>query len=98
MSGLGSVSCDGCIGGSICVGFALFVVLSAGGDVAFVASCLYLRPEGYFAALGIDAHVHDGFPAAVAHGLDLVEFICPGEQVAASFEGLSLKVAAQPVG
>jgi len=65
--------------------------------IAFVASDLHLRPLLHRVPLVVDAHGHRRLLAGVADGLDLLQFVRPGQQVLASFEQLSEEVGAQPV-
>src|SRR5690606_29451054 len=66
-------------------------------DVALVAADLHLRPVLHRAALLVHAHGHRRLAAAVADGLDLLDLVGPGQQVAAALEQFAAEVGAQAV-
>ena len=70
---------------------------SAHRNVAFVTADLYLLTRVYRFAIIVQSYGHNGFAAAVAHGLDFSEFIGESQQLLAALKKLTTKVSAQAV-
>ena len=73
-------------------------MLSADGDVAFVAADLDLFSFSNRFSAAVDSQHHGCLASAVANGFDLVERIGPSHQMLATLKQIPLKIGSETIG